>query len=104
MDSVILDNKNELFFNYNSLCNYFHGKFVFELLYRATRDGDKLCDNKQGGILIIIKTDKNIKFWGLTDDKIISYQNPEKTAAGKNGYDNINFLFQINKRKICILN
>ena len=106
MDSVILENKNELFFIYNSLLLYIKKQFHLELLYRASRDGDngrkfhELCDNKKGGILIIIKTDKNIKFGGFTDAEFISYQNPEKKAAGRNGYGNINFLFQINKRKI----
>ena len=55
-----------------------------ELLYRASRDGDKgtkfhdLCDNRSNGILILIKADKNIKFGGFTDAQFISYQNPEK--------------------------
>ena len=106
MDSNILENKNELFFIYNSLSLYYDEKFFLELIYRATRDGDsgkvfhELCDNKSGGILIIIKTDKNIKFGGFTNATFISYLNPEKKAAGKHGYGNINFLFQINKRKI----
>lgn len=106
MDSNILENKNELFFIYNSLSLYYDDKFFLELIYRATRDGDsgkvfhELCDNKSGGILIIIKTDKNIKFGGFTNATFISYLNPEKKAAGKHGYGNINFLFQINKRKI----
>ena len=105
MDSVILENKNELLFIYNNLLNYYKGKISLELLYRATRDGDngkrfhELCDNKSG-VLIIIKTDKNLKFGGYTDAQFISYHNPEKKAAGRNGYGNINFLFQINKRKI----
>ena len=106
MDSDIIENKNEIFFIYNNLYYYFKGKFHLELIYRASRDGDngrrfhELCDYKSGGILILIKTDKNIKFGGFTDAQFISYQNPEKKAAGKNGYGNINFLFQINKRKI----
>ena len=40
MNSKIIENKNELFFIYNSLCLFYQGKFVLELLYRATRDGD----------------------------------------------------------------
>ena len=106
MDSAIIENKNELFFIYNNLFLFFKGVFILELLYRASSDGDngrkfhELCDHKVGGILILIKTDKNIKFGGFTDAQFISYQNPEKKAAGKNGYGNINFLFQINKRKI----
>ena len=106
MDSLILENKNELFFIYNNLILLYKTKFTLDLLYRASRDGDsgkkfhELCDYKSGGILILIQTDKNIKFGGFTDAQFISYQNPEKKAAGKNGYGNINFLFQINKRKI----
>ncbi len=106
MESLILENKNELFFIYDNLVHHFKYKFTLELLYRASRDGDsgqkfhELCDHKPNGILILIKTDKNIKFGGFTDAQFISYQNPEKKAAGKNAYGNISFLFQINKRKI----
>ena len=106
MDSAIISNKNELFFIYNSLRIYYYNSNIkLELLYRASRDGDngkrfhELCDKKRG-LLILIKTDKYIKFGGFTDAEFISYQNPEKKAAGKNGYGNINFLFQINKRKV----
>jgi len=106
MDSNIIENKNELFFIYNSLSLHYKADFVLELLYRATRDGDngkkfhELCDNKLGGILVIIKTDKNVKFGGFTDAKFSSHFNPEKKSAGKNVCGNINFLYQINKRKI----
>ena len=106
MNSKIIENKNELFFIYNSLCLFYQGKFVLELLYRATRDGDtgrkfhELCDYKVGGILVLIKTDKNVKFGGFTDAQFNPYYNPENGAAGKSEYGNINFLFQINKRKI----
>ena len=106
VDSKIIENKNELFFIYNSLTNYYKNNFALHLLYRATRDGDngkkfhELCDNKSGGILIIIKTDKNLKFGGFTDAAFISYLNPEKKAAGRSVCGNINFLYQINKRKL----
>jgi hypothetical protein len=105
MDSKIIGNKNELFFIYNSLSNYYKEKFTLQLLYRATRDGDngkkfhELCDNKQGGILIIIQTDKNIKFGGFSDAVWISYSNPEKRSIGKNVCGNVNFLYQVNNRK-----
>ena len=49
----------------------------------------ELCDNKSGGILIIIKTDKNLKFGGFTDAAFISYLNPEKKAAGRSVCGNI---------------
>ena len=106
MDSKIIENKNELFFIYNCLSNYYKNNFALQLLYRATRDGDngkkfhELCDNKSGGILIIIKTDKNLKFGGFTDAAFVPYFNPEKKIAGKSGYGNISFLYQINKRKL----
>ena len=106
MNSKIIENKNELFFIYNNLCLFYQGKFVLELIYRATRDGDtgrkfhELCDYKAGGILVLIKTDKNVKFGGFTDAQFNPYYNPENGAAGKSEYGNINFLFQINKRKI----
>ena len=40
MDSKIIENKNELFFIYNSLTNYYKNNFALHLLYRAKRDGD----------------------------------------------------------------
>ena len=110
MNSKIIENKNELFFIYNNLSLFYKGKFILELLYRATRDGDsgrkfhELCDYKAGGILILIKTDKNIKFGGFTDAQFIPYENLENRAAGKSEIGNVNFLFQINKRKIFKLN
>ena len=110
MNSKIIENKNELFFIYNNLSLFYKGKFMLELLYRATRDGDsgrkfhELCDYKAGGILILIKTDKNIKFGGFTDAQFIPYENLENRAAGKSEIGNVNFLFQINKRKIFKLN
>ena len=110
MNSKIIENKNELFFIYNNLILFYKGKFMLELLYRATRDGDsgrkfhELCDYKAGGILILIKTDKNIKFGGFTDAQFIPYENLENRAAGKSEIGNVNFLFQINKRKIFKLN
>ena len=59
MDSVILENKNELFFIYNSLLLYIIKQFNVASLYLASLDGDngrtfhELCDNKKGVILII---------------------------------------------------
>ena len=106
MDSVILENKKELYYIYNSLLLYIIKQFNVASLYLASLDGDngrtfhELCDNKKGVILIIIKADKKIKFGGFTDAQFISNQNLEKKFAGRNGYGNFNFLFQISKRKI----
>ena len=84
-------------------------KMSFELLFRATKDGDtgqkfhECCDNKEGGILVLYHTDKNIIFGGFSDAKWISYSNPDKKAAGKDQTGNINFLFQLNNKKKYIL-
>ena len=105
IDSDILGNRNEKFFIYNILSEHYKPGFKLELLYRASRDGDtgqkfhECCDNKSGGVLIIIKTDKNIKFGGFSDAVWISFSNPEKKTIGKNVCGNINFLYQINKEK-----
>ena len=69
----------------------------FNLLYRATRDGDKIsafhskCDNKKQ-ILVLYHTIKGVKFGGYTDIGF-DCSNREKT-------DLKSFLFQINKKKI----
>ena len=109
INSAILENKSEVFFIHKILSEHYKQGFILELLYRATRDGDtgpkfhECCDNKSGGVLIIIQTDKNIKFGGFSDAVWISYRNPEKKTIGKNVCGNINFLYQINKRKTFAL-
>ena len=109
IDSMILENSNEIFFIHKILSNNYKPGFRLQLLYRATRDGDtgpnfhQCVDNKQGGILVIIQTDKNIKFGGFSDAVWISYVNPEKKTIGKNFCGNINFLFQINSQKTFAL-
>ena len=109
INSKILENKNEIIFIYKILSTYYNPGFKLELLYRATRDGDngkkfhECCDNKEGGILVIIQTDKNIKFGGFSDAVWISYSNPEKKTIGRNACGNVNFLYQINKKKIYAL-
>jgi hypothetical protein len=92
---------NEFYINYQKERNY-----TFQLLYRATRDGDngpnfhERCDNKEGGVLVLYHTDKNIIFGGFSNAKWISYANPEKKAAGKDFTGNINFLFQLNNKRM----
>ena len=109
INSAILEDINEVFFIHKILSAHYKPNFKLELIYRATRDGDtgqkfhECCDNKEGGILIIIQTDKNIKFGGFSDAVWISYSNPEKRSIGKNVCGNVNFLYQINKRKTYAL-
>lgn len=107
LDSKIIEEPDDLLFLRS--CFYsplqLSKKIKFQLLYRATRDGDygekfhECCDNKDGGILVLYHTDKNIIFGGFSDAIWISYSNPEKKAAGKDFTGNINFLFQINNKK-----
>ena len=105
MNSEILETSNEVFFIHRTLSKYYKQNFELELLYRATRDGDngkkfhQCCDNKLGGVLVIIQTDKNVKFGGFSDAVWISCTNLE----GKNIVGDVNFLFQINKRKTYAL-
>ena len=69
----------------------------FNLLYRATRDGDAIstfhskCDNKKQ-ILVLYHTIKGVKFGGYTD---IGFD-----CSNKDKTDLESFLFQINKKKI----
>ena len=69
----------------------------FELLYRATRDGDaaevfhRLCDNKQN-ILVIVETTKNRKFGGFCS---IGYR-----SNGESQNDNTAFVFSFDKLKV----
>ena len=105
IDSRILDNRDEILFIQNILSQSHAPGFKLNLIYRATRDGDMAqnfhehCDNKQGGVLIVIQTDKNIKFGGFSDAAWTSYTNPMEKTSGKNVCGNINFLYQVNNRK-----
>ena len=106
LDSKILKEPDDLAFIKNSLSKYFNKNIKLKLLYRASRDGDtglkfhEKCDNKEGGILVLYHTDENIIFGGFSNAKWISYSNPEKKSAGQNFSGNVNFLFQINSKKI----
>ena len=108
LESKIIEEPDDLAFIYNCFIRYYQigRKISFQLLYRATRDGDtgakfhELCDNKEGGILVLYQTDKNIIFGGFSTAKWISYSNPEKKTAGKDFTGDINFLFQLNNKKI----
>ena len=107
LDSNIIPNDlNDLFFIKNLLYEHYSNKKIFlELLYRASRDGDtptrfhELCDNKESGILIIFKTDKNIIFGGYSNSKWISYSEHNAPTIGKDLTGSVNFLFQLNNKK-----
>ena len=108
LDSKIIEEPDDLLFIKNHFSKYIYTgmKLSFQLLYRASRDGDngpkfhELCDNKDGGILIVYQTDKNIIFGGFSNAKWVSHSNPEKKTAGKDFSGSINFLFQLNNKKI----
>ena len=109
LDSNIIDDPDDLIFLKNTLNSNINKTLSFQLLYRASRDGDSplnfhsRCDNKEGGTLILFKTDKNIVFGGFTDAIWISFSNPDKKASGKNFIGTINFLFQLNNKKVYYL-
>ena len=77
LDSKIFEKAEEIKFLNNRIINndpsLKNKKVKYELLYRASRDGEKTgdfhkkCDNK-GTTLIIIKTDKGLKFGGYTEE------------------------------------
>ena len=75
----------------------YNDKLKFELLYRATRDGDaaevfhRLCDNKQN-ILVIVETTKYRKFGGFCS---IGYK-----SKGGSQNDNTAFVFSFDKMKV----
>lgn len=105
LDSKIIEDPEDLVFLKKNINIYFKN-FSCSLLYRATRDGDtgvkfhQLCDKKQGATLVIYLTTENYIFGGFTNATWISWENPEKKAAGKDVTGSINFLFQLNHKKI----
>ena len=98
LDSKIINTNEEIDFVINRLKQSLNNRhFKFNLLYRATKDGDGLsifhskCDNRSK-VLVIYHTIKGSKFGGYTElgfDCSGSYKN-----------DLNSFLFSINKRKI----
>ena len=107
IDSNIIPNDpNDLFFIKNLLYEHFKNKAInLQLIYRASRDGDtpkkfhELCDDKEGGILIVFKTEKDIIFGGFSSAKWISFSKQEDPKVGKDFTGSINFLFQLNNKK-----
>ena len=101
MDTKIIDKKEDLQFIYNRLVNNDENlrqkKIKYNLLYRATRDGDSSInfhnkvDNKKS-LLSIIKTNKGMKF-GYYIEK------PYK-KTGKWEKDNKSFIYSLNLKKI----
>ena len=99
-ESIILKNKDErdllirfIEENDQSKKGIINGK----LLYRASRDGDKVsifhqkCDGK-GATITIIKSDKGLRFGGYTSI-------PWNSNLNKNCGDGINFLFSLDSMK-----
>ena len=104
--NIIYDNPNDLFFIKDCLLqHYTNTKINLDLIYRASRDGDtsqkfhELCDDKDNGILIVYKTDKNIIFGGFSNAKWCSYSKEDDPKIGQNFTGTVNFLFQLNNRK-----
>lgn len=106
LDSKIIEEPEDLIFIKNILCQYYKRIISLHLLYRATRDGDtaqkfhEYCDNKEGGILVVFQTTKNVIFGGFTNATWIQHFNPERKAAGRDKMGDINFLFQVNLKKV----
>ena len=100
IDSKIID-KKDLQFIYNRLVNNDENlkqkKIKYNLLYRATRDGDNSTsfhnrvDNKKS-LLSIIKTNKGMKFGFYIEQPIKKTGNSEK--------DNKSFIYSLNLKKI----
>ena len=98
LDSKIINTSEEIDFVINRLKQNLKNKnFKFNILYRATKDGDTLsrfhskCDCKTKE-LVIYHTIKGVKFGGYTE---IGFDN---SGIYKNDLNS--FLFSINKRKI----
>ena len=98
IDSKIITKKDEIQFIENRLKEVFINKMIkYNLLYRATRDGDSAstfhskCDNKIQ-VLTLYKTTKGIKFGGYTD---IGFD-----CSSKWKQDLKCFIFSLDKKKI----
>ena len=101
LDSKIIDKKEDLQFIYNRLVNnnenWKQKKIRFNLLYRATRDGDNSnsfhnkVDNKNS-LLSIIQTTKGMKFGYYMEQPFKKTENAIK--------DNKLFIYSLNLKKI----
>ena len=100
VDSRIIDNMNDLNLIINRLTNNdmnLKQKINLNLLYRATRDGDKFNDfhsrvDNKNSTLTIIKTSLNCKFGVFLDIPI--------KQTGKSIVDDKSFIFSFNLKKI----
>lgn len=88
--------------------NQVNGNLIFKLIYRASRDGDsakefhKRCDNI-GTNLILVKTDKNVKFGGFTNYGWEIPKEAETEGNSENGVekeDYKSFCFSLTSLKI----
>ena len=100
VDSQIIDNLNDLNLIINRLTNNdmnLKQKINLNLLYRATRDGDKFNDfhsrvDNKNSTLTIIKTSLNCKFGVFLDIPI--------KQTGNSIVDDKSFIFSFNLKKI----
>ena len=101
MDTKIIDKKEDLQFIYNRLVNNDENlrqkKIKYNLLYRATRDGDSSTsfhnkvDNKKS-LLSIIKNNRGMKFGFYMEQPFKNTRKWEK--------DNKSFIYSLNLKKI----
>ena len=130
LDTKIIDKKEDLQFIYNRLVNNDKNlrqkKIKYNLLYRATRDGDsstsfhKRVDNKKS-LLSIIKNNRGMKFgfymeqpfkntrkWEKDNKSFIYSLNLKKIYNVKEGavsfYDDIRYIIDLNNNQISISN
>ena len=100
LDSKIINDKQEFYFLVDRICgnnSILSGERIkFELLYRASRDGDstqifhKKCNDK-GATLILVKTSKGYRFGGYTE---------QSWAGNEIKRDKEAFCFSLDKMKI----
>ena len=111
-----IENENNKIQSINKSQNYNYQNsenLTFKLVYRATRDGDsalefhKRCD-KIGPNIILVKTDKNIRFGGFTN---LSWDTVEKDDEGKKDEgdrglknDQDSFCFSLTNKKVYLHN
>ena len=111
-----IENENNKIQSINKSQNYNYQNsqnLTFKLVYRATRDGDsalefhKRCD-KIGPNIILVKTDKNIRFGGFTN---LSWDTVEKDDEAKKDEgdrglksDQDSFCFSLTNKKVYLHN
>ena len=101
-NSTIIKDKKDIYFLEERLRkNYPYIKNItYELLYRATKDGNSAesfhqkCDNIKG-TLILVKTTKGLRFGGYTESKW-----EKQNGANKKDKNGIGFCYSLDLKKI----